>query len=51
VGLVNGITPPDALGPVVLVPDSSEIPPIQHVAPSAARSLCGRSLEWIEIVR
>jgi hypothetical protein len=48
---LNKISPTDALGPLVLVPGKSEIPPVLHVAPSAARTLCGRSLEWIEIVR
>jgi hypothetical protein len=50
-GPVNKIAPTDALGPLVLVPGTSEIPPIEHIAPAAARSLCGRALEWIEIVR
>jgi hypothetical protein len=49
-GPVNQIPPTDALGPLILVP-GSEISPIEQVSPAAASSLCGRSLEWIEIVR
>lgn len=38
------------IGPVVLAPAAEE-EAVAQVAPSAARSLCGRSLDWIEIVR
>lgn len=40
----------ELLGPLVLTRTDAP-PPVQYVAPSAARSLCGRPLEWIEIVR
>lgn len=38
------------LGPVMLVP-KGVAPAVSEVAPAQARSLCGRSLDWIEIVR
>jgi hypothetical protein len=38
------------LGPLTLVP-SSDAQPVGEVDPADARSLCGRSLDWIEIVR
>jgi hypothetical protein len=38
------------LGPLVLVP-STPPAPVSEVAPRNARSLCGRWLNWIEIVR
>ncbi len=40
----------EMLGPVVLVRGSAP-PPVTEVAPSQARSLCGKRLEWLEIVR
>lgn len=40
----------ELLGPVVLVRGSAP-PPVTEVAPSRARSLCGKRLEWLEIVR
>ncbi len=38
------------VGPLVLVPSSSA-EPVAEVSPANARSLCGRALDWIEIVR
>ena len=38
------------LGPVMLV-GGQAIPPVSTIAPSAARSLCGRTLDWLEVVR
>jgi hypothetical protein len=38
------------LGPLMLVQDSDP-PPVSQIDPSRARSLCGRSLDWLEIVR
>ncbi len=38
------------LGPLTLAP-SADAQPVDEVDPADARSLCGRSLEWIEIVR
>jgi hypothetical protein len=38
------------IGPVVLAP-AFDPDPVQYVAPAGARSLCGRRLDWIEIVR
>ncbi len=46
----SGGTPPFGVGPVVLsagTPDS----PITYVRPSAARTLCGQSLDWVEALR
>jgi hypothetical protein len=40
----------ELLGPVVLVRDGAE-PGVTEIAPSQARSLCGKRLEWLEIVR
>lgn len=40
----------ELLGPVVLV-RGSDPPPVTEIAPSQARSLCGKPLEWLEIVR
>jgi hypothetical protein len=37
------------LGPLVLAHDDAP-PAVHEVAPTAARSLCGKSLEWLEIV-
>jgi len=45
VNLIN-----QTVGVLVLSP-SPEVEPVGEVAPAAARSLCGRSLDWIEIVR
>jgi hypothetical protein len=38
------------IGPLMLAP-AAEPEPVTEIAPSQARSLCGRSLDWIEIVR
>ncbi len=38
------------LGPVVLVP-APDARPVAEVEPERARSLCGRAIDWIEIVR
>jgi hypothetical protein len=38
------------LGPVVLAP-AFDPDPAEYVAPADARSLCGRRLDWVEIVR
>lgn len=40
----------EILGPVVLVRDSAP-PPVTEIAPAQAGSLCGKPLEWLEIVR
>ena len=42
--------PPFAFGPLALSRDDSR-EPVQTLAPSAARALCGRRLDWIEAVR
>jgi hypothetical protein len=42
--------PGDSLGPLVLV-NGSETAALQQIPAADARSLCGRALEWIEIVR
>jgi hypothetical protein len=51
----NNLTPGDGgvgrlLGPLMLVGDNSP-PGVSEIAPSQARSLCGQSLDWLEIVR
>jgi hypothetical protein len=38
------------LGPLVLAP-SGQTEEVAEVEPAHARSLCGRALDWIEIVR
>ena len=38
------------IGPLMLAP-AAEPEPVTQIAPSQARTLCGRSLDWIEIVR
>jgi hypothetical protein len=38
---------PFALGPVFLNPDTAGLP-VTYLQPSAARSLCGKRLDWIE---
>jgi hypothetical protein len=38
------------IGPVMLV-QAPDPPPVRVINPSGARSLCGRSLDWLEIVR
>ena len=40
----------DLLGPVILT-RSDEPPAVHEIAPARARTLCGRSLEWLEVVR
>ena len=40
----------ELLGPVTLVPTDNGST-VQHVAPPRTGTLCGRSLEWVEIVR
>jgi hypothetical protein len=40
----------ELLGPLVLVRDAAA-PPVSEIAPRDARSLCGRRLNWVEIVR
>jgi len=40
----------ELLGPVALVRDGNA-PAVSEIAPQQARSLCGKPLEWIEIVR
>jgi hypothetical protein len=41
---------PYAFGPVALSPvDSRE--PVSHVSPARAESLCGRKLDWVEVLR
>ncbi len=39
-----------SLGPVLLVRGPT-VPAVSEIAPAQARSLCGQSLDWIEIVR
>lgn len=38
------------LGPLMLVSEPDP-PPVMQISPGDARSLCGRSLDWLEIVR
>jgi hypothetical protein len=50
----DNLTPGDggtmrALGPVMFVRGSAQ-PSVEQIAPARARSLCGRSLDWLEIV-
>jgi hypothetical protein len=40
--------PPEPIGPLVLSPTRNEDPPVQRLASSDARSLCGKHLDWIE---
>jgi hypothetical protein len=50
-GLAPGVTLANqTLGPLTLAP-ASDGEPVEEVNPAGARSLCGRSLDWIEIVR
>jgi hypothetical protein len=50
----GGLRPDDAgstiLDGIVLEPLSAEREPMQTIAPSAWRSLCGRTLDWVEIL-
>jgi hypothetical protein len=51
----SGISPGEEagnhlLGPLMLVA-SAERPQVARLAPASARELCGRSLDWIEVVR
>lgn len=51
----NNLMPGDAgtgwlLGPLILVPQGTH-ETVGEIAPQDARSLCGRSLDWLEIVR
>ena len=51
---VNGLPGQDStgmyLGPLMLVP-GGDPPTVAQLAPSQAHALCGRSLDWLEIVR
>ena len=50
-GLAPGVTLANqTLGPLTLAP-AADGEPVEEVDPAGARSLCGRSLDWIEIVR
>ena len=46
----SGGTPPFGVGPIVLSP-ATEDSAITYVRPADARSLCGKSLDWIEALR
>jgi hypothetical protein len=51
----SGVSPGEeninhVIGPLVLIPSGTR-PEVATLAPAQARSLCGRSLDWIEIVR
>jgi hypothetical protein len=51
----TGFTPGETastalLGPLVLVRSGSP-PPVKEISPDQARSLCGRPLDWLEVVR
>ena len=46
----SGGTPPWGLGPFA-VAQGTENRPVTYVKPSEARSLCGKSLDWIEALR
>ena len=51
----NNLTPGDGgttrtIGPVLLLRGSA-VPPVTEVGPSASPSLCGKPLDWLEIVR
>jgi hypothetical protein len=51
----NDLTPGDGgtsrtIGPVLLL-GGPAVPPVSEIAPDAARSLCGKPLDWLEIVR
>jgi hypothetical protein len=51
----NNLTPGDGgtdrtLGPVMLLPQG-DLRAVSQIDPSQARSLCGKSLDWLEIVR
>jgi hypothetical protein len=39
------------VGPVELSPDVGERRTVRYLDPSHAANLCGRSLDWVEIVR
>lgn len=41
---------PHLLGPLVLVPSDSP-PAVGEVTPAKAPALCGRPLQWLEVVR
>ncbi len=41
--------PPDVVGPLVVAPVQAAAP-LVRVSAAAARSLCGRTLDWIEVV-
>jgi len=52
----NNLTPGDGgsgrlLGPLMLVPSGTGPPAVSYVDPADARALCGKPLDWLEIVR
>jgi len=46
----SGGTPPFGTGPVVLSPATQDSA-ITYVEPARARTLCGKSLDWVEALR
>jgi hypothetical protein len=46
----SGGIPPFGVGPIVLSPATQDSS-ITYVAPARARSLCGKSLDWVEALR
>ena len=49
--LAPGDGGPDLLGPVALATEGIQERPAETLDPSRWRSLCGRSLDWVEAVR
>jgi hypothetical protein len=43
--------PPEPIGPLALSPVANEDPPVRTLPSSRARSLCGRHLDWVEVLR
>jgi hypothetical protein len=42
--------PPEPIGPLVLSATENEDPPVRNLPASRARSLCGRRLDWVEVL-
>jgi hypothetical protein len=42
--------PPEAIGPLVLSPAVNEDPPLVELPAAQARQLCGRHLDWVEVL-
>jgi hypothetical protein len=46
----TGVEVPEQIGPVILTTSSDTNAPLVTEAPGGVGALCGRSLDWVEVV-